>query len=148
MQGAREFLAATEFVWHQRFELAPGVFTPGPSNTMALFDLGDLTDFAGKTVLDVGTSNGAAAFMAEQRGARRVVAVDIYPPGWFGFDKIKAFLGSAVEYAQGSVYRLTDIVDGPFDIVLFWGVLYHLRHPLLGTRSSASSARRQWDGRG
>lgn len=83
-------------------------------------------------MLDVGTSNGGAAFLMERWGADRVVAVDIYPPDWFGFDSLRDFLGSNVEYLQGTVYELSRLTRGQrFDYVLFWGVLYHLRHPLL-----------------
>ena len=68
----------------------------------------------------------------ERWGAARVVAVDIYPPDRFGFDRLSRFLGSNVEYLQGTVYDLSRLVGGEtFDYVLFWGVLYHLRHPLL-----------------
>lgn len=60
------------------------------------------------------------------------MAVDIYPPQWFGFDALREFLGSSVEYLQGAVYDLSRLSRGErFDYVLFWGVLYHLRHPLL-----------------
>src|SRR5262249_6385881 len=40
-------------------------------------------------------------------------------------------LGSRVEYRQIDVYRLAPERVGRFDIVLFMGVLYHLKHPLL-----------------
>jgi tRNA (mo5U34)-methyltransferase len=36
-----------------------------------------------------------------------------------------------VEYVRASVYELADRFPQPFDLVIFWGVLYHLRHPLL-----------------
>ena len=78
-----------------------------------------------------GTSNGGAAFELERRGAERVVAVDIYPESWFGFDAVKKLLGSRVQYVEASVYELGALLRQEFDIVLFWGVLYHLRHPLL-----------------
>ncbi|MDQ4145082.1 MAG: DUF1698 domain-containing protein [Actinomycetota bacterium] len=89
-------------------------------------------DLSGKAVLDVGTANGASAFEVERRGAARVVGVDIYPPDWFGFASLRDFLGSKVEYVQASVYNLSGILDdAEFDFILFFGVLYHLRHPLL-----------------
>jgi tRNA (mo5U34)-methyltransferase len=127
------FVDATNFIWHQRFELVPGVETPGDHPIDFLFDLGGVPkDLRGKSVLDVGTSNGGAAFLMERWGAARVVAVDIYPAAWFGFDAIRDFLGSEVEYVQGTVYDLIRLARGQsFDYVLLWGVLYHLRHPLL-----------------
>ena len=132
-EAARSFIDASSFIWHQRFELAPGVETPGTHPIDVLFDLGGVPrDLHGKSVLDIGTSNGGAAFAMERRGAARVVAVDIYPPDWFGFDRLSAFLRSRVEYVQGTVYDLNRLAGGEtFDYVLFWGVLYHLRHPLL-----------------
>jgi tRNA (mo5U34)-methyltransferase len=130
---AREFIESSEFIWHQRFELVPGVETPGTHPIDVLFDLGGgPRDLRGMSVLDIGTSNGGAAFLMERWGASRVVAVDIYAPDWFGFDRLRAFLGSSVEYLQGTVYDLNRLLGGEtFDYVLFWGVLYHLRHPLL-----------------
>lgn len=132
-EAARSFIDASSFVWHQRWELVDGVMTPGVHAIDVLFELGGVpSDLRGKRVLDIGTSNGGAAFQMERWGAERVVAVDIYPPDWFGFDRLSRFLGSNVEYLQGSVYDLERLVGGErFDYVLFWGVLYHLRHPLL-----------------
>jgi tRNA (mo5U34)-methyltransferase len=69
--------------------------------------------------------------MAERRGAERVVAVDAMPIEYFGFDRLRDFLGSRVEYVQTDVYDLAATLGERFDIVVFWGVLYHLRHPLV-----------------
>jgi len=44
---------------------------------------------------------------------------------------LKALLGSRVEYVQGSAYSLSPERLGRFDLILFFGVLYHLRYPLL-----------------
>jgi len=129
---ARAFLEGSSFVWHQRFELVAGVYTPGVSPVEHLLEISNVPhDLSGKSVLDIGTSNGGAAFEAERYGAKRVVAVDVYPPDWFGFEAICDFLGSSVEYVQASVYELPDVLHETFDLVIFWGVLYHLRHPLL-----------------
>lgn len=85
----------------------------------------------GESVLDIGTTNGGVAFELERRGAGRIVAVDILDAEHFGFNAIKGLLGSNVQHLQASVYDLPQIIDQRFDIVLFLGVLYHLRHPLL-----------------
>jgi len=131
-EAAQQFLDEAGFVWHQRFQLVPGVYTPGPANLERKFQAAAIPDdLSGMTALDIGTSNGGAAFDLERRGAERVVAVDIYPENWFGFDALKELLDSRVEYLQGSVYELPELLREDFDIVLFWGVLYHLRHPLL-----------------
>ncbi len=48
-----------------------------------------------------------------------------------GFDQLKRVLGSHVQYVTGSVYTLSPQELGTFDVILFFGVLYHLRYPLL-----------------
>jgi tRNA (mo5U34)-methyltransferase len=139
-----ELVTSTDFVWHQRFELEDGVYTPGAHDIEWLMDAAGVPrDLSRRAVLDVGTSNGGAAFVAERRGAERFVALDIYPPAWFGFDRLARFLDSRVEYVQATVYELPKLVEGRFDDILFLGVLYHLRHPLLALdalRAVASGA--------
>jgi tRNA (mo5U34)-methyltransferase len=122
----------TDFLWHQRFELGPGIFSPGTNDVDWLLDAAGVpADLSGASVLDIGTTNGGAAFTMERRGAERVVATDIVDPMHFGFHAIRSALGSAVEFRQLSVYELSRSIDEQFDYVVFWGVLYHLRHPLL-----------------
>ncbi len=129
---SRQFIDSSRFLWHQRFELSPGVFTPGISDVSELLQRAGVPEaLAGRTVLDIGTTNGGCAFEAERRGASRVVAVDIASPARFGFEAIRSLLDSRVEFVQASVYELPQILKESFDVVLFFGVLYHLRHPLL-----------------
>jgi tRNA (mo5U34)-methyltransferase len=124
--------ARSDFLWHQRFELAPGIFSPGSNDVdWLLHTAGVPGDLAGASVLDIGTTNGGAAFTLERRGAARVLATDIVDPMHFGFDAIRDVLGSKVEFRQLSVYELSRVLKEQFDFVIFWGVLYHLRHPLL-----------------
>jgi len=133
---AERLSSDTSIVWHQRFQLAETVWSPGAHDIEELVDRLKLpTRLDGLTVLDVGTCNGGAAFIAERRGAKRVVGVDIYPPSRFGFDRIREGLGSSAEFVQASIYDLPRILDEQFDVVLFLGVLYHLRHPLLAVDS-------------
>jgi tRNA (mo5U34)-methyltransferase len=131
-EAAREFIEGSSFVWHQRFELVPGVWTPGSNAIPWLAEQADLpADLSGLSALDVGTTNAGTAFELERRGAQPVVAVDIFDPDWFGVRELKRFLGSEIEYVRGSVYELEHRLSERFDVVIFWGVLYHLRHPLL-----------------
>jgi len=131
-QGVEALAARTDFLWHQRFELAPGVFSPGANDVgWLLHTAGVPANLTGASVLDIGTTNGGAAFTLERRGAARVVATDIVDPMHFGFEAIRSALGSNVEFRQLSVYELSRVLQEQFDYVVFWGVLYHLRHPLL-----------------
>jgi tRNA (mo5U34)-methyltransferase len=119
--------------WHQRFTI-DGVASPGYHDMDTLISNAEVpVDLTGLSVLDVGTTNGAASFECEKRGARQVVAVDICPPDVFGFDQLARYLKSDVKFLQSSIYNLPANLKGQkFDYVIFWGVLYHLRHPLLG----------------
>jgi tRNA (mo5U34)-methyltransferase len=90
------------------------------------------SDLTGLEVLDIGPADGFFSFESERRGARRVVALDFAEPGRFGLLEAKEALQSRVQCVFGSnVYDLTPGLYGTFDIVLFMGVYYHLRYPLL-----------------
>jgi tRNA (mo5U34)-methyltransferase len=85
-------------------------------------------DLRGARVLDIGAWDGWYTFEMERRGAD-VIAVDCWDNP--RFRQIHAALQSRAEYRQMDVYELTPATVGRFDIVLFMGVLYHLKHPLL-----------------
>jgi len=121
--------------WYHSIEIEPGFVTPGAH---PLGELRQVLEYVklpasldGLSVLDIGAWDGFFSFEAERRDAKRVVAYDLTPEDYFGFATAKELLGSKVEYIQGSVYELTRKVVGTFDVVLFVGVLYHLRYPLL-----------------
>lgn len=131
-----ENFSATDFFkdeyWHQRWEVFPGIFTPGHNPVSELCEYIQLpTDLTGKRVLDIGAWNGCFSFECERRGASEVVAYSLENPDETGFNKLKHLLNSKVTYVQGSVYTLSPETLGTFDLVLFLGVLYHLRYPLL-----------------
>ena len=99
----------------------------------------------GRSVLDIGAWDGFFSFEAEKQGATRVLATDHYcwsGPGWgtkAGFDYIHARTNSRVESLDIDVKDLSsDRVGGTFDVVLFLGVLYHLKDPLGGLERAAS----------
>jgi tRNA (mo5U34)-methyltransferase len=85
-------------------------------------------DLTGKRVLDIGAWDGWYSFEMERRGGE-VMAVDCWDNP--RFHEVRTALKSHVEYRQMDVYDLTPDTVGRFDIVLFMGVLYHLKHPLL-----------------
>jgi tRNA (mo5U34)-methyltransferase len=87
-------------------------------------------DLTGKTVLDVGCNAGFFSIEMKKRGAARVVGID-------SDERYLAQARLAVEVAETEVelrkldvYHVAELGER-FDIVLFMGVLYHLRHPLL-----------------
>jgi tRNA (mo5U34)-methyltransferase len=116
--------------WHHIIHFPHGIVSPGAYDPRHLFDRLALPDLRGKRVLDVGTRDGFFAFACEKLGAE-VVAIDHTDPANTGFLASRKILGSSVEYVQANVYTLEPDQLGSFDVILFLGVLYHLRHPLL-----------------
>ncbi len=118
--------------WYHSFELVPGITTPGivPFDAVKILDMIPIKNLAGKRILDIGAWDGPLSFELEKRGAS-VVAIDIQDPEVTGFNIAKDILRSEVEYIHGSVYDLSNLTRGPFDIVFFFGVFYHLKNPLL-----------------
>ena len=88
-------------------------------------------DLSGKSVLDIGCNAGFYSIEMKRRGAERVVGIDSderylaqarLASEALGFDDI--------EFAELDVYDVGALAE-KFDLVIFMGVLYHLRHPLL-----------------
>ena len=84
-------------------------------------------DLSGKSVLDIGCADGFYSFLAESRGAKRVVAVDFMK--WDGFDVAKKLLDSKVEHKILKVEHLEELKE-KFDVIFFFGVYYHLANPV------------------
>lgn len=118
---------------YHSIELPDGSVLPGLQpiehlkSRLALFGLPE--DLRGKRVLDIGAWDGWFSFECERRGAA-VVAIDCVELATFL--EAKELLASKVEYLTLDVAEISATRLGTFDIVLFFGVLYHLRHPLLG----------------
>lgn len=140
-------------------ELGPwfhNLHLPDGSETAADHPLGDFpankwaqlaswipADLTGWTALDVGCNAGFYSFELARRGAH-VVGIDVDPhfleqARWartqFGFDEAQ------VEFRLGQLYELGRSTEC-FDLVLFMGIFYHLRYPLLGLDIVAEKARR------
>jgi tRNA (mo5U34)-methyltransferase len=131
--------------WYHRIELPGGVVTSGlnPLHPPTYRIPKDLT---GLRVLDVGAWDGYWTFEALKRGAREVVAIDDFSDylgrlapdqrhAWKSFDLCRDALGYGEDRCtriEMSVYDISPERLGRFDVVFFFGTLYHLRHPLLG----------------
>ncbi|EAQ02265.1 hypothetical protein OB2597_19321 [Pseudooceanicola batsensis HTCC2597] len=87
-------------------------------------------DLSGQTVLDIGCNAGFYAIEMARRGAEKVVGIDS-DPRYLAQAKLAAEVaGVELELQQMSVYEVGRL-GMRFDFVIFMGVLYHLRHPLL-----------------
>lgn len=87
-------------------------------------------DLSGKTVLDIGCNAGFYAMEMKKRGAQRVVGIDSDERYLEQARFASKVNGLDIEFEQLSVYEVGKL-GMKFDLVIFMGVLYHLRHPLL-----------------
>jgi tRNA (mo5U34)-methyltransferase len=132
--------------WVHRIDLGQGVITPGEWDTRQILErLRFPSDLSGQTVLDVGCWDGFYSFTAEQRGAHRVLATDSYVWGLGykpGFLLARQALNSKVEDLEIDPLDLSPERVGMFDMVLFLGVLYHMKHPMLALERAAAVTKR------
>jgi tRNA (mo5U34)-methyltransferase len=126
--------------WFHIIDLGDGIITPGMYNPVGGIHGPRFCvpkSLEGKSVLDIGAWDGAWSFEAKRRGAARVVAADSFCWGGGGWGDPGAFrtareaLGLDVEDVYIDVMDLSRDNVGQFDVVFFFGVLYHLRHPML-----------------
>ena len=87
-------------------------------------------DLTGKTVLDIGCNGGFYSVEMKRRGADRVLGVDFDEDYLNQARFVAEVAGLEIEFRHLSVYDVGSLGE-KFDVVLFMGVLYHLRHPLL-----------------
>src|SRR5262249_30108511 len=138
---ARELMATVQ--WYHRFELRPGLWTPGASEmpSAAMLDaLGVPADLTGRRAIDVGAWDGPLTLELERRRAE-AYALDIPDPTRVGLAVARRMLGSQAPHYRASVYELDQLGLGPFDHVVFKGVYYHLKYPVLAFEKIARALR-------
>jgi tRNA (mo5U34)-methyltransferase len=131
-------------LWFHTFSLnrSEDLYTPGVARDHRYRIPALPEDFSGMSVLDVGTFDGFYAFLAEARGARRVVALDneqyrvwvksrwgVELEGGEGFTAIRELLRSKVEYRRLNAFDL-DQLNETFDFILCFGILHRVDNPM------------------
>jgi tRNA (mo5U34)-methyltransferase len=119
--------------WYQKWEVFAGISTPGINPVSEICEWMNLpADLSGKRVLDIGSANGCMSLECERRGAAEVIGLNPRDvPDW-GDRRLREAVGATrTHFKLGSAYDLNPEVLGEFDTVLFCGVLYHLRYPML-----------------
>jgi len=138
--SAQELRARVEALapWFQNMDLGHGIRTAPehflgdyPAFKLHRFAHALPEDLAGASVLDIGCNAGFYTIEMKRRGAGRVLGVDSDERYLAQARLASEALGfSDIEYRQLSVYDVA-LLGEKFDWVVFMGVLYHLRHPLL-----------------
>jgi tRNA (mo5U34)-methyltransferase len=131
-------------LWFHTFALDRdrSLYTPGKARDHG-YRLASIPDsFVGASVLDVGTFDGFYSFLAEKRGAARILAIDseqyvhwvrdrwgIQLKGGEGFRAIHRSLGSTVEYRRMDAFEIADSGER-FDFIFCFGILHRVENPL------------------
>ena len=122
--------------WFQNLDLegvrtAPNHFLYDyPNNKFSTFAHALPADLSGKSVLDIGCNAGFYALEMKRRGAARVLGIDS-DERYLAQARFAAEVNERnIEFRKLSVYDVARLGER-FDVVLFMGVFYHLRHPLL-----------------
>jgi tRNA (mo5U34)-methyltransferase len=131
-------------LWFHTFSLdrSRGLYTHGVARDHRYRVPALPEDFGGISVLDLGTFDGFYAFLAEARGAGRVVAVDneqyrewvssrwgVELEGGEGFAAIRELLDSEVDYQRIDAFDLDELGE-TFDFILCFGILHRVENPL------------------
>jgi tRNA (mo5U34)-methyltransferase len=110
---------------------APGHFLGDyPAARWGRFEHAIPADLADQSVLDIGCNAGFHAIAMKRRGAGRVLGIDTDQRYLEQARFAAEVLGLDIEFRRLSVFGLAELGEA-FDWVLFMGVFYHLRHPLL-----------------
>ena len=124
--------------WYHSVELLPGVIAPGSLPRNGRYDVEGMVRFiengagslSGKRILEIGTWDGPVAYKLKSLGYD-VIATDIQDNTKTGFAVTGQITGLDVPYVRCSVYELPLHFKAAFDVVLFCGVFYHLKYPVL-----------------
>ncbi|MBR0555652.1 DUF1698 domain-containing protein [Ciceribacter sp. L1K23] len=118
--------------WYHIVDLPGGLQTPGRPHFKYMWDLViqslDRIDFAGKRVLDIGCRDGLFSFHAEEKGAAEIIGIDNFLSKG-AVEVVIPARKSKVQMVEMNVNDLTRETFGTFDVIIFAGVLYHLRYP-------------------
>ena len=123
----------SRYHFYHSIPLNERVITPGWDGVTRLVNmtLGSLRrlDLKGKRVLDIGCRDGIFSFEAEKLGAREVIAIDSDLSA-AAVEFLIPYFGSQVRMHEMNLLDLRPESFGLFDLIIFPGVLYHLRYPM------------------
>jgi len=136
MDGAKKY-PLDKYKWYHKIQVDENTYTPSTRknnvnpHTIKHFDN---IDFNGKKVLDIGCRDGFYCFEAEKRGAKEILGIDTCL-SLGAVDFLIPHFKSKVKMEEKSIYD----IDGEFDVIIFAGVLYHLKYPFLALKKISES---------
>ena len=124
--------------WHHKIDLGEGKTTTAlpqanynPEMRWKLIEPYLPDDLNGKSVLDLGCNSGYLSMKMKKRGASKVVAVDISSRSINQAEWIKKWFDVDFEVIQEETHVYCLTTEERFDYVIFFGLFYHLKYPVL-----------------
>jgi tRNA (mo5U34)-methyltransferase len=130
-EEAEAFIKAQPF-WYHRIYLGNGIYTMPPTlaeQLWALLKPTFPTDLKAATMLDVGCNAGFFSILAKLRGAGRILGIEFFNMFFEQAEYIRKIWQMDIEYRLMDAHDIGKI-DEQFDLVMFAGILYHLKNPL------------------
>lgn len=128
----RAFIESFPF-WYHRIYLGGGIYTIGGrghhEEVWDRFAKAAPASFNGASFLDIGTNAGYFALQAKLRGAGRVIGIESEEIYLRQAEEIRKIWGLDIEYQRRDAHDVASF-KGTFDVVIFAGILYHLKNPL------------------
>ncbi len=131
-EEAEAFIKAQPF-WYHRMYLGNGIYTMPPTFpdcVWALLKPAFPADLQGASLLDVGCNAGFFSVLARLRGAGRILGVESVDFFAAQAEYIRSIWQMDIEYRLMDAHDI-GLIDETFDLVMFAGILYHLKNPLL-----------------
>ncbi|WP_422926928.1 class I SAM-dependent methyltransferase [Singulisphaera sp. PoT] len=123
--------------WFHTIDFGGGQATPGPVDAQVSHQYHAFkdVDFTNKSVLDIGCWDGLWSYEAEKRGAREIYSTDLISQrdgDVSNYRLAHSIFNSKAQYKTNvSVYDVHTLGKNDFDVVLYMGVFYHIKDPLL-----------------
>lgn len=121
-----------KYKFYHIIDLGNGILTPGEPRHLPIqrnvHTVLQSIPIKGKRVLDIGCRDGLFCFEAEKLGAKEVIGIDNdLSPAAIEF--LIPYFNSRVKMFNLNLFDLNPDTYGKFDVIIFAGVLYHLRYP-------------------
>jgi tRNA (mo5U34)-methyltransferase len=119
--------------WYHRMYLGNGIYTQHPTaadHVWALIKPAFPPDLEGASMLDIGCNAGFFSIMAKLRGAGRILGLEFFPMFFEQAEHIRKIWQMDIEYRLLDAHDIVGMEE-EFDLVMFAGILYHLKNPLM-----------------
>ncbi len=107
--------------WYQTIKITDDLVTPGHVDASLRFELMNLRNLTGKSVLDIGCNSGQICFMAKKLGAFKVVGIDINKMRLAQAKTIAEILNVDIDFKEIGIAEVKEL--GQFDVVFCIAVI-------------------------